>query len=95
MPRTWRGHPPLPTSCGTPIAELGCVESGDEGIDGDDEMGGMSDPDVMSESENRAKKKEKEKERKTVLVENKVRWQDAWGTGPGSRLGGSPQMGAL
>ncbi|RPA91525.1 hypothetical protein L873DRAFT_1714018 [Choiromyces venosus 120613-1] len=59
--------------------------------DGDDEMGGMSDAPIEMDKVEKAKRREPRK----PLVENKVRWQDAWGTGPGSRLGASPQMGAL
>jgi hypothetical protein len=49
--------------------------------DGDDEMGGMSDAPIGIERVDRVKKKESKKS----FVENKVRWQDAWGTGPVSR----------
>lgn len=106
VPRTWRSAEPLPTLAYTPE---GCVtpdvielpiertedadDDAESGDDGDDEMG-----DVWSVSEGFARTPSRGHGSaggmgSPVMVENKVRWQDAWGMGsppPGTagRTGG-------
>jgi len=77
--------PPLPMRTAGPPRERECERDvgRDSGDDGDDEMGGMSDAHAEAGRVDRVKKKDSRKS----FVENKVRWQDAWGTGPVSKLG--------
>lgn len=104
VPRTWRSAEPIPTSenyaqdgCTTPdIVELPIERTDDaeSGEDGDDEMG-----DVWSVSEGLGRTSSRGYGSagsgglgSPTMVENKVRWQDAWGMGPGAagRMGGGP-----
>lgn len=101
VPRTWRSAEPLPTVANHNIdrGEDGAVElpagrmdDGESGDDGDDEMGDVDSPNV-GEGLARKRSKRYEGARSSVMVENKVRWQDAWGMGPTGtpgRMGGGP-----
>lgn len=104
VPRTWRSAEPLPTTAKytqeaithdpveLPIEGTRDAESGD---DGDDEMG-----DVWSVSEGLERTRSLRYGGvgrsgglgSPMMVENKVRWQDAWGIGPSAtgRMGGGP-----
>lgn len=109
VPRTWRSAEPLPTTANyiseeeahspgmteLPSRRLDDIESGD---DGDDEMGDLESSPWASEGlEGRGHKRHGSVSSggagSPVMVENKVRWQDAWGMGPvgtPGRMGGGP-----
>lgn len=96
IPRTWRSAEPLPSTgyvperggsgvVELPAARMEDIESGD---DGDDEMGDLESP-----VEGLGRKHSKRSGVGSSMVENKVRWQDAWGMGPAGtpgRTGGGP-----
>lgn len=106
VPRTWRSAEPLPTTANY-IPEVGCTtpdmvelpiertDDAESGDDGDDEMG-----DVWSVSEGLGRTPSRGYGSASsgglgspTMVENKVRWQDAWGMGPSGaagRMGGGP-----